>query len=171
MDSTESSQGIPGAAGYSPAEPKPLSGYAILLLIFHGLVALIAAGWLRSRKRLPETIPAQDIALLSVGTFKLSRLVTRDKVTAVIRAPFTRYQSSDDAPPGEVKEKPRGEGLQRAVGELLTCPYCISQWIATILIAAYLWQPRLTRATAAVFAVVTGADYLQQAWVAMDKAA
>ena len=67
---------------YSPKEPKPLGGYAILLLVFHALVAVLVALRMRSRKRLPETIPLQDIALLSVGTFKLSRLITKDKVTA-----------------------------------------------------------------------------------------
>jgi hypothetical protein len=154
---------------YSPNDPKPLSGYAILLVVFHAAVALIAAAFMRSRKRLPETIPSGDIALLSIGTFKLSRLLTKDKVTAAVRAPFTEYQG--DAGPAEVNEKAQGSGLQRAVGELVTCPYCIGQWIATGLLAAYLWQPRLMRAVAALFAVVTGADFLQQAWVAVDKAA
>jgi hypothetical protein len=154
---------------YSPEDPKPLGGYAILLLIFHALVAAIAAAFLKSRRRLPEQIPVRDLVLLSVGTFKLSRLITKDKVTAAVRAPFTEYQG--DAGPAEVSERARGSGLHRAVGELLACPYCISQWIATVLIAAYLWQPRLTRTTASVFTVVTGADYLQQAWVAVDKAA
>jgi Protein of unknown function (DUF1360) len=154
---------------YSPDEPKPLGGYAILLLTFHALVALLVGVRLRSRKKLPETIPVQDIALLSVGTFKLSRLITKDKVTAAMRAPFTEYQ--EPGGPAEVKEKPRGEGLQRAVGELLVCPYCIGQWVATFLLAAYIWQPRLTRAAASLFAVVTGADYMQQLWVAVDKAA
>ena len=120
-------------------------------------------------RRLPETIPAQDIVLLSIGTFKLSRLITKDKVTAAVRAPFTEYQ--EPGGPAEVEEKARGEGLRRAVGELLVCPYCISQWVATILLAAYIWQPRLTRTAASLFAVVTGADYLQQLWVAVDKAA
>ena len=156
-------------APYSPEEPKPLGGYAILLLVFHALVALLVALRLRSRKRLPETIPAQDIVLLSIGTFKLSRLITKDKVTAAVRAPFTEYQ--EPGGPAEVEEKARGEGLRRAVGELLVCPYCISQWVATILLAAYIWQPRLTRTAASLFAVVTGADYLQQLWVAVDKAA
>ncbi len=155
--------------GYSPDDPKPLGGYAILLLVFHGLVALLTAVFLRSRKRLPDQIPARDIALLSVGTFKLSRLITKDKVTAALRAPFTTYQ--EDAGPAEVSEKARGTGLHRAVGELLACPYCVSQWIATVLLAVYVWQPRLARIGASLFAVVTGADYLQQAWVAVDKAA
>jgi hypothetical protein len=160
---------MPSVEAYSPEDPKPLGGYAILLLVFNALVALIAAAFLNSRRRLPESIPARDLALLSVGTFKLSRLITKDKVTAAIRAPFTRYQG--EAGPAEVSEEARGSGLHRAVGELLACPYCIGQWVATLLLAGYLWQPRLTRVAASLFAVVTGADYLQQAWVAVDKAA
>jgi hypothetical protein len=154
---------------YSPNDPKPLGGYAILLLVFHGLVASLLALRARSRKRLPERIPPEDIVLLSISTFKLSRLITKDKVTAAVRAPFTEYEGP--AGPAEVSEKPRGEGLHRAIGELLVCPYCIGQWVATALLAAYVWQPRLTRTTASLFAVVTGADYMQQLWVAVDKAA
>ncbi len=154
---------------YSPNDPKPLGGYAILLLAFHALVAVLVALRLRSRKQLPQTIPVQDIALLSVGTFKLSRLITKDKVTAAVRAPFTEYQEAGG--PAEVEEKARGEGLRRAVGELLVCPYCIGQWIATLLLAAYIWQPRLTRTAASLLAIVTGSDFIQQLWVAVDKAA
>jgi Protein of unknown function (DUF1360) len=157
------------AQAYSPEDPKPLGGYAILLMVFQLMVALIGAILMRSRKRLPEQIPTQDLALMSVATFKLSRLITKDKVTAAVRAPFTRYQ--EDAGPAEVSEEARGTGLHRAVGELLACPYCIGQWIATVLLAAYVWQPRLARTVASLFAVVTAADYLQQAWVAVDKAA
>ena len=153
---------------YSPDEPKPLGGYAILLLVFHTLVAVLLGLRLRSHK-LPESIPVADLALLSVATFKLSRLITKDKVTAAVRAPFTEYERPGG--PAEVEEKPRGEGLRRAVGELLVCPYCIGQWVATLLLAAYIWQPRLTRAAGSLFTVVTGADYMQQLWVAVDKAA
>jgi hypothetical protein len=157
------------ATGYSPGEHKPLGGYAILLLVFHGLVAALGAVLLRSRKRLPETIPPGDIALLSIATFKLSRIITKDKVTAAVRAPFTRYEG--DAGPAEVSESVRGTGLRRAVGELLACPYCIGQWVATGLLAVYIWHPRVGRTTGSLFAVATGADYLQQAWVAVDRAA
>lgn len=154
---------------YSPEDPKPLGGYALLLLVFNGLVALLGLLLLRSRKRLPESIPAGDIGLLSVATFKLSRLITKDKVTAAVRAPFTRYE--EDAGPAEVSESARGQGLQRAIGELLACPYCLGQWIATALMALYVVSPPVARTTASLFAVATGADYLQQAWVAVDRAA
>src|SRR5947209_19417330 len=131
---------------YSPDEPKPLGGYAILLMIFNGLVALLAALRIRSRRDWPRGIPVTDIALLSVATFKLSRLITKDKVTATIRAPFTEYEG--DGGPAEAEEKPRGEGLPRAGGELLVCPYYVGQWVATGLVAAYVRHAGRTRRAA-----------------------
>jgi hypothetical protein len=154
---------------YSPQEPKPLGGYAILTLIFSVIYgSLFTARW-RSRRGLPDEIPMRDIALLGIGTFKLSRLITKDKVTSWLRSPFTRYEGTGR--PSEVKEQPRGNGLQNAIGQLLTCPYCVGQWIATGLLAAYVWRPRATRTVASSLAVVTAADYLQQAWAAVDKRA
>jgi hypothetical protein len=44
----------------------------------------------------------------------------------VLRAPFTRFQ--DDTGYGEVEEAARGTGFRRAIGELLICQYCVSQW-------------------------------------------
>ncbi len=67
------------AESYSPEEPKPLGGYAVLLLIFQALVALLALLLMRARKRLPEQVPPGDLALFSVATFKLSRLITKDR--------------------------------------------------------------------------------------------
>jgi len=154
---------------YSPEEPKPLGGYAMLTLIFNGLVAALALAHARSRRSLPERIPTRDIALLGLATFKLSRIITKDKVTSFVRAPFTRYEGR--AGPAEVSEEPRGRGLRYAIGELVVCPYCIGQWIGTGLLGAYLYKPRATRAVASLFAIVTVADYLQQAWAAVDKAA
>lgn len=154
---------------YSPDEPKPLGGYAALTLTFMALVGTLFVARRRSRRELPDEIPLQDIALLGVGTFKLSRLITKDKVTSWVRSPFTRYEGSGG--PSEVKETPRGDGLRNAVGQLLTCPYCAGQWVAVALLAAYLWQPRLTRTATSSLAIVTAADYLQQAWAAVDKRA
>jgi Protein of unknown function (DUF1360) len=154
---------------YSPDEHKPLGGYAILTLVFNAAVAAFVAARSRSRHTLPNRIPLGDIAMLGVATFKISRLIAKDKVTSFIRAPFTRYEG--EAGPAEVSEEPRGDGLKRAVGELLVCPYCIGQWVGTGLLASYLYRPRLTRTVASVFAIVTAADYLQQTWSAVDKRA
>jgi Protein of unknown function (DUF1360) len=112
-----------------------------------------------SRRRLPERFSAGDLALVALGTHKLSRLIARDRVTRPLRAPFTEVQAED--PPLELRERAVGRGLRRAVGELLSCPYCMDQWIAGAFISGLVLAPRPTRATASMFAAVTGSDYLQ----------
>ena len=155
---------------YSSAESRPLGGHAILFSIFNAGAAAIALGQVRSGKPLPERIPVGDMALMAVATYKVSRVMSKDKITGFLRSPFTRYKGESDRP-SEVSEEPRGEGFRRAVGELLVCPYCLDQWVGTAFVAAYLREPRLARTLATLFTVVSGADMLQEAWVALDKRA
>src|SRR5689334_12395433 len=82
-------------AGHSPEQERPLGGYAVLM----GLFATAAAGfsaWFRGSGRdLPDRMSAADLALVTVATHKASRLVSKDRVTSAVRAPFTRYQYDD----------------------------------------------------------------------------
>ena len=107
---------IAGTEDYAPpAERPPLASYAAMSMSF-GLAfgaALLAAG--RSG-RLPERINAGDIALIGTAGHKLSRLISKDKVTAFARAPFTRYQGSGG--PGELEEEARGSGMRLSRGWL-----------------------------------------------------
>ena len=155
---------------YNPDESRPLRGHAMLFSIFNAGVAAVAVGQWRSGKPLPERIPITDMVLMSIATHKVSRVATKDKITGFLRAPFTRYKGESERP-SEVSEEPRGSGFQRAVGELLVCPYCLDQWVGTALLAIYLRDPKLARTVATLFTVVSGADLLQEAWVAVDKRA
>src|SRR5687768_10088460 len=116
--------------GYS-VEHRPLAGYATLT---SGFALAFSAGLIAARARrgeLPESIRASDVALIGVATHKLTRLLSKDRVTSFIRAPFVRYAEPDGH--GEVSEEPRGEGLRLATGELLVCPYCLGQWVSAAL--------------------------------------
>jgi hypothetical protein len=104
------------------------------------------------------------VALIGLGTHKLSRLLARDRVTSALRAPFTKYEGKGG--PAQVEEKPRGTGLRRAVGELLVCPYCLDQWIAAAFVNGLVFAPRATRLVASTFAAVALADFLQMAYKA-----
>jgi uncharacterized protein DUF1360 len=157
-------------AGYSPDKSVAVGGHAVLTAIYNGSVAVFAVSQRRSRRPLPDRMPAGDLVLLSVGTYKLSRLIAKDRIMSFARAPFTRLQGESERP-GEVVEEPRGSGLRHAVGELLVCPYCLAQWIGTGFLLTYLREPRLARTVAASFAIVAGSDLLQEAWVAVDKRA
>jgi Protein of unknown function (DUF1360) len=148
-----------------PDEHKPLAGYALLMVAFN---ALCAGALVASRSRLTERVETRDLTLLTIATHKLSRLIAKDKVTSAVRAPFTRFE--DDAGPSEVSETPRGTGVRKAVGELISCPFCVAQWIAAAALFGLIYAPRTTRFVAAMFTIVAGSDFLQLAYkAAQDK--
>jgi hypothetical protein len=153
---------------YAPDGGHPLRGYAALLSTYGTGVVLLSLV-VRRRNALPERIAAADLALLCVGAHKLSRLVTKDAVTGVVRAPFTTFDAPAGA--GEVNEKVRDDGgVRHAVGELVSCPFCMSVWAATALTFGLLLAPRATRAILGVLVAVTASDYLQFAYSAIRQA-
>jgi hypothetical protein len=94
-------------------------------------------------------------------------MVSKDSITAVVRAPFTRYVELAGA--GEVNEEVRGTGLRHAIGELIGCPFCLGQWIGTGFVAGLVLAPRPTRVVASVFSVVAVSDALQFGYAALQK--
>jgi hypothetical protein len=139
-------------------EHRPLAAYGLLTTAFG---ALFGGGIAALHDRLPERPRATDVALAGVATYKVSRLLAKDRVTSVLRAPFTRYEG--EAGPSEVSEQPRGRGLRLALGELLVCPYCVGQWVAGALALGQVAAPKTTRFVAGTFAAYALADALQMA--------
>lgn len=153
---------------YAPGGERPLLDHAALVGVYSAAVAGLSVLVRRRRRRLPERIPAADLALLSVATHKLSRLLTKDTVTAPFRAPFTRFKGAGAS--GEVNEEPREDTpAKHAVGELVTCPFCMAQWVGTGFLFGYLLAPRATRAAASLFAMVAVSDVLQYAYTALGE--
>lgn len=159
------------ARAYAPHEHRPLGGYTAELAGYGALVGAVALAARAGRATLPERLPAADVALLSVATHKLSRLLAKDAVTSPLRAPWVRYD--DAAGPGEVNEQvryPHG-GPRHALAELVTCPFCLGVWVATVLTGGLLVAPRITRLVAAGLTAVTAADFLQFAVSAAERRA
>lgn len=154
-------------AGYKGGKEMPLAGYATVLGIYNAAFAGLLLAAKQSGRQLPERIGYADLLLLALATHKLSRVISLDRVTSPLRAPFTEYVEPSGA--SEVKEKSRGAGMQRAVGDLLTCPWCMGPWVAAALAFGFVFEPRATRLLGGVFAAVTIADFLQHATEAAKK--
>lgn len=148
--------------GYSPLEERPLRSYGVLMGVFAALATAFAAWFRSSGRELPNRIDGRDLLLVTVASHKASRLISKDRVTSPLRAPFARYEA--DAGPGEVSEQPRGRGLRRAIGELLLCPYCLGMWTSAALVAGLLVFPRFTRWLSSVLTVFFGSEMLQIAY-------
>jgi len=135
----------------------------MLVTIFNALLATGLLAKKCSQEPLPERMDPKDLVLFALATQKLSRVITKDKVTTALRAPFTEIEGKGGA--GELEERPKGKGLRRVIGELLTCPFCIGTWIASGFIYGYIFTPRVSRTLASIFAVSGMSDFLQQLYV------
>jgi hypothetical protein len=141
---------------------------------YMGVMAVYAAGVggaafaMKRTDRLPRRVQIMDLALITLAAHKLSRTLSRDAVTSPLRAPFAHFEGA--AAPGEVKEEVSATGVRKAVGELITCPFCMDQWVATGLVTGLAVAPRLTRYVSSIFAVRAGADLLQFGYAAADAA-
>lgn len=90
-------------------------------------------------------------------------------MTSPLRAPFTRFKGRSGE--AELAEQVRGTGPRKAVGELITCPFCVGQWVATGFVFGLVLAPRSTRLAASVFTALAGADFLQFAYAKTQQAA
>ena len=142
-----------------PHQQRPLGAYAVLATTFAGGFGAFLASR-RANGGLPERIPPADVVLLGIATHKLARLIAKDKIAAFVRAPFAEPRAPG-AVPGEVEDRAKGDGLQGAVGQLLTCPHCLSMWIAAGLTGGLVVAPRETRLVAATLTTATVSDFLQ----------
>ena len=143
-----------------------LAEYATLLGFYLASVTVlirIAA----EQKRLPRKFSVLDLVLLGMATHKLSRIVAKDRITAILRAPFVSYIRSAGA--GEVEEDPRGRGFQRGIGHLVSCPYCMAPWCATALGFGLIFVPRVTRFFAGTLVSLTASDFLHRAYSTLKQ--
>ncbi|HEY3660011.1 MAG TPA: DUF1360 domain-containing protein [Candidatus Udaeobacter sp.] len=147
-------------------EEQLLTEYATLLGFYLTSVAVLT-GIAVQQNRLPKKFSLLDLALLGMATHKLSRIVAKDRVTGILRAPFVSYIGSAGA--GEVEEEPRGRGFQRGIGHLVSCPYCMAPWCATALSFGLLFAPRVTRFFAGILVSVTASDFLHRAYAKMNE--
>ncbi|HEX6514239.1 MAG TPA: DUF1360 domain-containing protein [Nocardioidaceae bacterium] len=154
--------------GYDDAGRVPLHGYAGSLVAFAASVAGLALAGRRSGASLPERYSVSDIAIGGIATHKFTRLLSKGSVTSPLRAPFTEFE----APAGSAEhhEQARGGGVRHTIGELLTCPFCLGQWVGTGYVVGLALAPRPARTWAAVFAVTGVSDALQQVYARLRVA-
>lgn len=151
---------------YSGGEDRPLGSYGVVLTVY-GLAVGAGVAIARLTGRRPPKPGLGDIALMTVTTHKLARTLAKDPVTSPLRAPFTRYEGVSG--PSELTEEVRGTGARHAVGELLSCPFCLAQWIGTAYAAGLTFAPEMTRLAGATVTAVTGADWLQLLYTRLQQ--
>jgi uncharacterized protein DUF1360 len=134
-------------------EERPLLEYAALTAAFGGALGFFLV---LARGRLPERVGFGDVFRIGLASYKIGRLVAKDEVTSWVRAPVTKDEEATE---------PKPQGIERALGELVTCPYCVSLWLASGLSYALVLFPRQTRLVTTVFGAQAVADFVNAAFI------
>lgn len=134
-------------------------------VMFSGFFLVVAIGMIYSLYRvngsLPTTVPAFDLILITLATFRLTRLFVYDKITRFLRDMFQhaeeRYSQEGITYFTKVE---RTSGPLRTAYELLICPWCFSIWAALFVTYGYfiateiLWLPILILAVSGLATAV-----------------
>jgi hypothetical protein len=150
--------------GYKPAEANivnesdsPPMPYSFFLWTYMGLwtLFLLLTHWLGFAW--PDRVNGIDFLLLCLATFRLTEVVTEEKVARCLRAPFCELKTTAGPDGSEVQEEvPMGRGVRRVAGELLLCPWCMGIWIATLLTFFWIAVPGLARLVMIAFGAAAG---------------
>jgi hypothetical protein len=144
----------------SPEERPPYEAYAAIATTFVG--GLAGAGILaKALGGEPRELTALDLATLSAATFKAARTVSREKVASFMRQPFVEGEAYEGS------EEPAGDGVRRAVGELVTCTRCVGTWLAAGLATAQVVAPRFGRLLTWSLTAAAANDFLQASFSAL----
>jgi hypothetical protein len=79
------------------------------------------------------------ILIVGLASFRLTRLIVFDKITEWIRSPFFEEQQEE----GEIYLIPKGKGVRKWLGELLSCYWCTGIWTSAFLISVYAYIPAI----------------------------
>src|SRR5437763_15249863 len=93
-------------------EARPYGYYALLIALYNAMFGGFLLLYRRWRHPL-ETITGLDLVLLCLATLRMSKLVSEDEITSVIREPIITVE--------DAQKRPRGHGLRWALGKLVLC--------------------------------------------------
>jgi hypothetical protein len=144
---------------YAGEDERPLGSFLALMGGYAAAVGALSAVVKSRDVDLPDGLTWKDMALLALATHKASRVLAKAPVTSPLRAPFVTFQGASGE--AELAEDVEATGPKHAIGEFVTCPFCLSQWIATGLTFGLVLAPRQTRLAAGTLAALVGSDALQ----------
>lgn len=151
---TDKVDGTGARNGSEPSRPTGPGEYGAINAVYGTLLAgVVLAARGRAHDRPP--IPASELIPLGAATFALSKVVAKEKIGTWMREPFVE-ENAERKP-----ETPRGRGLRRAVGELLTCTRCVGAWSALGLVSLRIASPPTGRVVTTVLATSAANDFLQ----------
>ena len=152
---------------YAPQDERPLTAFTGILAAYGATVGGLSLLVRATGRQLPERMALGDVAATAVATYRVARVLAKSPVTSPLRAPFTRFKGVCGE--AELEEEVRGTGWRKAMGELVSCPFCLGQWVVTAFGFSWIFAPRATRMAASMLSAAAEADALHYGHAALER--
>ncbi|PLS16004.1 sporulation protein [Bacillus sp. M6-12] len=105
-----------------------------------------------------------DFFLLSLASFRMTRLIVFDSITEFFRAPFFEEEEEiNKQGETEIYIVPKKNGIRGFIGRLLSCYWCTGIWVSMIFYGLYLFIPGFFGPVLVVLAVAGLAALIETA--------
>jgi hypothetical protein len=139
--------GTPGVQQEQEANP---ADYAALNALWMSLAAGVVVAGRGRAARYP--IQNRELIPMAAATFAISKAVARERIGTWVREPFVDEDRG---------REPKGRGLRRAIGELVTCTRCVGTWSALGVVGLRVMHPDAGRVVSMMLASSAANDWLQ----------
>jgi hypothetical protein len=137
-------------AGMNGEGETTAGDYAALNALWLSLAGgVIAASRGRASK---DPIKNRELIPMAAATFALSKAVARERIGTWVREPFVDQSEG---------QKPKGRGMRRAIGELVTCTRCVGTWSALGVVGLRVLNPEAGKTVSVILASSAANDWLQ----------
>lgn len=100
-----------------------------------------------------------DWLLLVLAAGRLTRLLVSDDIMEWLRKPFLEWKEEEG---GDILyPHPRGAGIRRFIGELLSCYWCTGIWASIILYSGFFFWPVVFMPVILVLSIAYGASIIE----------
>jgi hypothetical protein len=143
-----------GAQTWESDAPTQPHDYATINAVW---ISLLGGLIMATRGRASDDpIQGRELIPLAAATFAVSKAVARERIGSWVREPFVE----EDNVEGQ-RQRPKGRGLRRALGELVTCTRCVGTWSALGVVGLRVMQPEAGRTVSFILASSAANDWLQ----------
>jgi hypothetical protein len=114
------------------------------------------------RKDFVSMISPFEWIVLAFATYRFTRLLVWDDITAWLRRPFIKETEMLEENGEKVLYlEGKGRGLRKWVGSLLSCYWCTGVWVALFFYGGYVFFPLLFWPLAVLFSIAAVAAILE----------
>ena len=102
-----------------------------------------------------------SLCMLGLAAFRLTRLIVFDTITERLRMIFLEEVTENELEGETVYIVPRGKGVRKFIGELISCYWCTGIWVSGFLVAFYALYPMIAIWILAILSVAAVASVIE----------